>query len=51
MLAITSLLRVDDALYLILRQAAAVLEGDGQWNVVDAVDQNRNLDLSVWLVI
>ena len=38
-------LRVDDALYLILRQAAAVLEGDGQRNVVDAVDRNRNLDL------
>ena len=36
-------LRVDNALYLILRQAAAVLEGDGQRNVVDAVDRNRNL--------
>lgn len=30
---------------LILRQTAAVLEGDGQRNVVDAVDRNRNLDL------
>ena len=37
-------LRVDDALHLILRQAAAVLEGNGQRNVVDAVDRNRNLD-------